>query len=148
MITEPTRFLGRPVYSLQTMLRAIARQDPRILPVIPSGIYGPNTYASVKSFQDTFSLPVNGSVDFETWQTIINRYETLPPNIVPNLYLAQAMFSALARQFPSFSPSAGSENIRYLQAISDLPVTGDLDAATYLVLQELYILTNNKSSSL
>ena len=49
---EPEYYLGRPVRSLQTMLRQIADTDSRVLPVIPDGHYGKSTYASVRSFQE------------------------------------------------------------------------------------------------
>ena len=155
MITEHPRFIGRPVYSLQTMLREISQYNQHILPVIPSGKYGPNTYASVISFQETFSLPVNGVVNYETWQSITEQFESLAPITSPDLYLAQAMFTALAKQYSSFKPSninghlntVDQENIRRLQMIAGLPETGMLNSNTYLVLQELYALTKNKSSS-
>ena len=80
---EPEYFLGKPVQSLQTMLRHIADADPRVLPLIPDGYYGPNTYASVLSFQQAYGLPETGQVDPETWDRIVAVHDMVFPNRVP-----------------------------------------------------------------
>jgi len=36
---EPAFYLGKPVRSLQTMLRHISEEDTRILPLIPDGVF-------------------------------------------------------------------------------------------------------------
>ena len=69
---EPEFYLGKPVRSLQTMLRHISEEDTRILPLIPDGVFGGNTYASVRSFQQTYQLPDTGAVDSSTWNSIVS----------------------------------------------------------------------------
>ena len=44
-------FVEQPVRSLQTMLRLLAEDDPRLPTVIPDGIYGPSTMIAVTAFQ-------------------------------------------------------------------------------------------------
>ena len=47
----PESFIGQPIRSLQTMLRVLAEYDESYLPMIPDGIYGPETMAAVTHFQ-------------------------------------------------------------------------------------------------
>ena len=51
MIAEPSYYVGRPVESMQTMLRFAAEGNNRLLPVVPDGVFGPNTMAAVTAFQ-------------------------------------------------------------------------------------------------
>ena len=68
-------FVGQPIRSLQTMLRVIAENDPQIPSVVPDGIYGRDTMRSVSAFQRSFGLPITGTVDQRTWDTIVVQYE-------------------------------------------------------------------------
>lgn len=67
---------GNDVDIIQTELNRIARNYPAI-PTIsePEGVFGTSTEASVRSFQEIFSLPVTGEVDKATWYSI-KRYYT------------------------------------------------------------------------
>ena len=67
-------FLGRPVTSLQTMLRVIAAQDHSLPSVIPDGIYEPQTVRAVTAFQRREGLPCTGTADEATWRAIRARY--------------------------------------------------------------------------
>ena len=50
-------YIGKPIRSLQTMLRVIAAADEAIPQVVPDGIYGPDTEAAVTAFQARSGLP-------------------------------------------------------------------------------------------
>lgn len=168
---EPEYFLGKPVQSLQTMLRHIADADSRVLPLIPDGYYGPNTYASVLSFQQAYGLPETGQVDPETWDRIVAIHDMVFPNRVPpvtspiwsagqviepgqsnnHLYLVQAMLTVLAKFFPTLEappingvldPSTAA-GLRWLQRASGLPETGALNTATWHSLNNLYRVTTS-----
>lgn len=75
--------VGEPVRSLQTFLRKIS--GSRDIPtVVPDGIFGSQTKASVEEFQRLYLLPVTGEVDLKTWRKIIEIFdevteETAPP---------------------------------------------------------------------
>ena len=75
--------VGEPVRSLQTFLRKISGN--RDIPtVVPDGIFGGQTRASVEEFQRLYLLPVTGEVDLDTWRKIIEVFdevteETEPP---------------------------------------------------------------------
>lgn len=64
---------GRPVYSLQYMLRIINRNKD--LPGIPDGIFGPQTTERVVVFQTENNLSPTGVVDVETFDAIKIAYD-------------------------------------------------------------------------
>lgn len=158
MITESEKYLGRPVYSLQTLLRELSNFDSRILPLIPDGIYGPNTYASIVSFQAAKKLPVTGNADLATWQAIVEAYrETVPYQGNPVyaapgdshhlLYPAQAMLAAISNLYPAIPAPVASGSLdrdteaalKQIQKAAGLAETGFLDFRTYQNLQQIFL---------
>ena len=162
-------FLGRPVRSLQTMLRMISKADPAIPPVIPDGVYGESTMRAVTALQRAAHLPATGVVDQATWDETVRMYHEacehrMPPQplelrmepgqrIAPgeeNLHmnLVEAMFCALGKVYDNVPPvEVNGKNderctraICWLQTLSDLPVTGELDRRTWRYLAGLYRL--------
>ena len=170
----PETYLGNPVLSLQTMLRQLSDFDPRILPVIPDGLYGPNTYASVRSFQEAYGLPVTGEVDNDTWNAITDAFqkqlpERMQPAVEPfwfpgqsiqpgeknvHLYLVQAMLLALSKYYPELKAptvdgilnSVTEQDLKWIQARADLPQTGNLNTLTWQALNNLYRITTGSGS--
>lgn len=66
---------GPYVTVLQASLNRIAQNYPAIPKIAPvDGIYGKNTTASVKAFQEIFSLKSDGIVGFGTWYQIVRIY--------------------------------------------------------------------------
>ena len=65
---------GQNVYQIQKQLARIAKAYPAIPSIVPDGIYGPKTKATVEKFQAVFGLPVSGVVDYNTWYEISNIY--------------------------------------------------------------------------
>ena len=63
-------FLGQPIRSLQTMLRVLAENDDASKPLIPDGIYGPDTMEAVRIFQRLHRLPITGVTDLLTWEAV------------------------------------------------------------------------------
>ncbi len=159
-------YQGKSVTSLQTMLRLISAENSRVLPVIPDGYYGANTYGSVRSFQEAFGLPVTGEADQVTWDAIVLAFKNTmamqePPIIQPlwssqrvlesgdqnlHLYLVQAMLTAISQKLPEVSsPSLSGyldaktrDGLLWVQSVSDLPQTGNLDNGTWQALSQLY----------
>lgn len=166
MRREPAFFIGKPIFSLQTMLRQISFWDRRVLPVIPSGVYGRNTYASVRSLQAVCGLPQTGRVDPSTWNAVTAAYRealcaSFPPQILPvwpvgrivppgaqdpDLCLVQAMLHVLAQRFSGVSApeltgrldTATTNGLMWIQAAAGLPQNGALDAQTWRALGDLY----------
>lgn len=165
-------FLSQPIRSLQTMLRVIAEDDPAHKSLVPDGIYGPETMASVTAFQRLHGLPATGVTDQETWDAVVAVYEpalirqdhawplyiNLDPGQVirrgerhPHVSLAQGMLAVLSRVYDSIPlPSSGgllddatADSIASFQMLSGLPMTGHLDKITWKHLALHYPLAAN-----
>lgn len=65
---------GESVRIIQDQLNKIASAYPAVPKLVVDGIYGPKTAASVKTFQNIFSLPPTGVVDRATWYKISQIY--------------------------------------------------------------------------
>lgn len=65
---------GDKVRQLQEQLDAIAAVYTAIPRVTPDGIYGRQTEAAVREFQNIFGMPETGTVDFATWYRISHIY--------------------------------------------------------------------------
>lgn len=152
---ETERFLGSPVYSLQTMLRMLSFENAQILPLIPDGIYGPNTYASVRSFQQYYDLPPTGITDYLTWQTIVREFDHLllfeqpydRTEVSSDPYIIQAKLLSLGKRYGNFTlpkitgeiDSPTTSALRQIQNIAGLKMTGVNDAHTQLALNGIYL---------
>lgn len=165
-------FLGQPIRALQTMLRVIAENDDSYLPVIPDGIYGPETVQAISVFQRNHGIPVTGMTDQGTWEAVVAVYEPAlieqdsaqnleiilnPGQVIrkgerhPHLLLAQAMLVSLAEAYESIPlPSvtgllddATADSLASFQALSGLPMTGHLDKHTWKHLALQYPLSTN-----
>lgn len=170
----PESFIQQPIRSLQTMLRVLAEQDDTYLSVIPDGIYGPATVSAVSIFQQVHGLPVTGITDQDTWERIVAEYEPaliyvaeaqpleiiLNPNEIlrrgdesPYLYVAQALLLVLSQTYASIGqPSqtgildeATADALASFQALSGLPMTGELDKVTWKQLALHFPLAANLS---
>lgn len=65
---------GNAVKDMQGYLNTIAKNYP-LIPIIPvDGYYGNDTAEAVRVFQQIFSLPITGTVDYATWYQISNIY--------------------------------------------------------------------------
>lgn len=160
-------YMGRPIYSLQTMLRELSYHFPEINPVIPNGIFGEETLEAVMRFQKNFHPPVTGIVDNGTWDAIVNMYHTSeflygpPPQLrvwpdlgmtvepkksAPQMYVLQGVYTALANMVENIEPTefngilegATERNTRAIQRLGGLPETGAMDRATLEMLNRLY----------
>lgn len=166
-------FVGQPVRSLQTMLRVLAEHDNRYNSVIPDGIYGPQTVAAVSVFQRNHGIPVTGVTDQATWDAVAAEYEpaliqvieTQPLDIIlnpneilrrgdrsPYLYVAQALLLVLSQVYASVGTPSQSgildaptaDSLASFQALSGLPMTGNLDKITWKHLALQFPLAANK----
>ena len=169
---QPESFIGQPIRSLQTMLRVIAENDPAHEPIIPDGIYGPETLSAVSAFQRLHGLPATGITDNQTWDTVVEVYEAAlieqldaqplqvilnPGQVIrkgerhPHLHLVQAMLTVLAEAYESIGrpgtsgilDDATEDAIASFQALNGLPMTGHLDKHTWHHLALQYPLAAN-----
>lgn len=162
-------FIGQPIRSLQTMLRVIAENDPSHIPVIPDGIYGPETVKAVSVFQRNHGLPVTGVTDLATWEAIHAVYEPAlvaqdeayplyiilnPSRVIrrgersPYALISQAMLQTLGEIYSSIlqPPHTGildnatADSLMSFQELSRIPMTGNLDKQTWKHLALQYPL--------
>ena len=159
MIRTDTHYIGRPVRSLQTMLRTLSYVYPFLPRVTPDGIFGERTLEAVMLLQREFFPPVTGRVDQGTWDAIAALYRqaedrlssTLPVSTSPgdesvHLNNAQSMFRGLGNVLDGVEPGAvngrhdgpTTRNLQWLQRAGDRPETGNLDAESQDALDRLY----------
>lgn len=165
-------FIGQPIRSLQTMLRVLAEDNPEYIPVIPDGIYGPETMNAVTVFQRVHGLPPTGLTDQITWETVTAEFEpalvrrdqahplhiTLNPGQIirkgewhPHVYLLQAILTVLSDTYESITrpestgvlDDATADALSAFQMLNGLPATGQLDKNTWKQLALQYPLAAN-----
>ena len=170
-MNEPSFYLGKPIRSLQTMLRVIAAADPTLPSIVPDGIYGPDTEAAVRAFQRRYALPQTGAADPQTWNKVVDVFAATEALVLPlsplhirwqphqsitpgqnNLHLfpIQAMFSALFHRFSNFLPISVTgihdppsvAAVQRFQQLCGLPQTGAIDQLTWRCLCGLYALAS------
>jgi len=170
-------YIGKPIRSLQTMLRVIAEDDPTLPTVVPDGIYDQQTITAVSAFQRRQGIPVTGVADQQTWEAIVQTYDQAyvriskaqPIEIImdpgkiyrlgefsPNLYLMQSMLLYLSQLHPSIDApshngtldSPTSEALAGFQLLAGLPPTGELDKLTWKYLVNQFTLNANRQDPL
>lgn len=166
-------FVEQPIRSLQTMLRVIAEDDPRLPTVVPDGIYGPTTMHSVTAFQRLYALPVTGVANQTTWDRIVEIYEAAlirvdqaePIEIIMDpgevfrigdsnayIYLLQSILTQLSTDSPTITApthngvldNTTSEALAAFQLLAGLPPTGELDKITWKYLSKQFSLSANR----
>ena len=169
-------FVEQPIRSLQTMLRVIAEDDPRLPTVVPDGIYGPTTMNAVTAFQRLYELPITGIADQPTWDKIVAVYEPalirvdeaepieilMDPGQIYRLgesnayiYLLQSILTQLSNDNPNISApehngvldNATSEALAAFQFLAGLPPTGELDKLTWKYLSRQFTLSASRQAS-
>lgn len=170
-------FVAQPIRSLQTMLRVIAEDDPRLPTVVPDGIYGPTTMQTVTAFQRLYGLPITGIVDQDTWDQIVSVYEPALVRIGPAdpieiilepgqvfrigdqnayIYLLQSILTQLSTENPTINrpdhngifDDPTSEALAAFQLLAGLPPTGELDRITWKYLARQFTLSASKQTAL
>ena len=117
MIRTDTHYIGRPVRSLQTMLRTLSYVYPFLPRVTPDGVFGERTLEAVMLLQREFFPPVTGRVDQGTWDAITALYRqaerrlsaplpvtTSPGDESVHLNSAQSMFRGLGSVLDGVEP--------------------------------------------
>ena len=160
---------GEIVKFVQFMLAYIGVFYDPILPIDGlTGVYGPETAASVRSFQQEFSLPQTGVMDETTWNTMVIIYLSLaadptgvdrPVGEYPGYVLAfgsagsavlelQQFMSEIASRFCAgwFVPENGIVDETTYNAVKEfqkgfgLPVTGLVDRLTWDTIYDYYLM--------
>ena len=69
-MTVDLRDIQEAIREIQEYLLDISYRKNDFLPISIDGFYGEETAEAVRGFQKTVSLPVTGTVDFETFQRL------------------------------------------------------------------------------
>ena len=132
------------------------------------GIYGPSTEAAIRAVQSTFSLPITGRLDLDTWETVYRTYlgfvatipikyvegNTIPYPGIPlrlgsssdSVTLLQEYLNFVATAYPEIPtiPVTGyfgtqTQNaVLAFQRLFGIAETGTVAAATWLALTTAY----------
>lgn len=170
-------FVEQPIRSLQTMLRVIAEDDPRLPTVVPDGIYGQSTMQAVTAFQRLYGLPITGIADQATWDRIVSVYDLALIRVGPAepieiilepgqvfrvgdknayIYLLQSILTQLSTENPSITKpdhngildDPTSEALAAFQLLAGLPPTGELDRVTWKYLARQFTLSAHRQAAL
>lgn len=155
------------VREIQRFLRTISKYNPNIPMTNTDGTYGEETRNAVAAFQRESGLPETGEVDPKTWDELYKLYkeaalffselESISPRAVGEtpltigsagypVYIIQIMLNTIAQFYDNLSGAAingiydneTAEEVRRLQEIAGLPVTGMLNRATWNALARIY----------
>ena len=166
---NPEYFVGKPVESMQHMLRVLAKGDNRLLPVVADGIFGHNTRAAVMAFQRSRRRPATGNMDLDTWELLVEAYdrerilqaeaEHLIPILNPrqtirpgesnyHVYLVQVILRVLRciyggipnLELTGMMDAPTVAALRRFQTFSGLEPTGILDKVTWRQLARHYTM--------
>ncbi len=154
------------IREVQEKLRALSLNEGRLPEVSVDGVYGPLTSLAVSAFQQQEGLAVTGNVDFETWRALNEAYEeTLfdqkQPERIAGLscnlrirqgqtgnevLLLQTMLNFIGEKH--YNIGGVEQNGRYdeqttsavreYQRTAGLPMTGEVDKATWDAIATLY----------
>lgn len=166
--------LDNPVSSLQIMLRDLGKIYTFLPKVAIDGIFGAETLEAVLLFQKELYPPVTGVVTLDVWQAVEKELSQFQEILAPpkplrafpegNIFfdygdkqgeiaMFQLMFQLLSEKLQGIEnePPTGQytdtlqRNVQWLQKISSLPVTGQLDRQTWGRLARLYELYVTKA---
>lgn len=166
---DPAYFIGKPVESMQHMLRVLSLGDSRLLPVVADGIFGQNTRAAVMAYQRVKQRPATGMMDLLTWELLVADYEKeiilqreaepIVPILNPrqvirpgdtnyHVLLVQAILKTLCCAYGctwqiSLTGTMDAPTVaalRRFQTMSGLQATGILDKITWRHLAKQYTL--------
>ena len=158
---------GLPVRSLQYMLNQLAVHNTKLVRLAVDGIFGERTLEAVMVFQREYHQPVTGVVNISTWDALREAYFQVelfygsppPLNVLPSgtytadegaegepMLIVQAMFDSLTKKVTNFQPCKMNScndgethsNIRVVQELAGLPITGTMDRATWSFLVQMY----------
>lgn len=156
---------GFYVLLLQLLLNYISVFYPSVPRVSRDSIFGAQTANSLRAFQKAFGLEQTGVVTPDVWQALFNTVfdiiketiEYLPDSGYPGtplklgdrneaVRLMQTYLNALSARYPNISPitadgvfgPATQREVLALQRDNALPQTGEIDAATWERIVELY----------
>ena len=155
-----------PIHNLQVFLRTISGRYSDIPSVIPDGVYGEATEASVDAFKRKFMLGDGGDTDRSTWDEVVRVYKeilneqttkliTVYPengldysnsNFTATVMIIQSMLKALAERFDNIPDvtvngridGETTDSIKAVQIASGLNPDGNITPVFWNFLSAIY----------
>ena len=152
------------IRELQGLLHGISYYNPAVPRIIPDGIYGRETEAAVRAFQQYYGLRVTGETNQATWDRIVIVYRELvdqPPQplrafpqqagavMLPGeqgfpILIIQSILHSLSEKYGDVPPvkvtgefdSDTQRAIQPFQKMCALPMTGCVDCKTWNLLAQ------------
>ena len=168
------RDMKNPILEVQRILRNLDKYENGISRVKPDGIYGEDTRALVKEFQEKYGLTPSGEVDFETWNMLhsieearidatriaravhvfpmFEKYEILPNEKDDSLYFIQYMLNEILNDHDDFTKlelngeyDPPTQNaVKILQRKGLSDSSSKIDAATFNLIADEYERINSR----
>ena len=168
------RDLKNPVLEVQRILRNLDRYENGMSRVKPDGIYGDDTRALVKDFQEKYGLTPSGEVDFETWNLLhsieearqdatkiaravyvfpkYEKYEILPNAKDDTIYFIQYMLNEILNDHDDFTKlelngeyDVPTQNaVKILQRKALADSSSKIDANTFNLIADEYERINSR----
>lgn len=156
------------IFEAQTYLNKLHYTTGKEIPIVnPDGIFGKETTAAVRRFQELFGLPITGEIDLATWNALYESYllaeieDGLPTPLLvfPNesgykleegersdiVFIVQFILRRLSNIYPSIKGTSSgiydektTSNIREFQKIYSLPQNGIVDKITWNALARAF----------
>lgn len=165
-VIDYSNLLGKPIESLQTMLRGITFYYEDLPRVVPNGVFNSQTENAVKAFQKKFNLEITGIVNFVTWEKVSEIYTqaavqtAVVGSVYPNewfviepyessehLHTMQAMMKNIAEKFNNMGEVAVTgihkddsiAMIKRFQEIFGMDETGTITNELWRKIENMYI---------
>lgn len=161
------------ISDIQKYLRALHFTTDKEIPLVNvDGIYGDETRAAIKQFQEIYKLPVTGITDYRTWEALYKAYKNAETHINrPNpmyafpeepgykirpgdnsdivaiiqfiLRLLSTAYDGIEGLPPSgVYDSATMNDVKHFQKMHNIPITGIVDRNTWNSLADAYDRNN------
>lgn len=156
------------IYDLQRFLRRIEQENGNPAPLAPDGIFGPETEAAVRKFQQENGIRANGYINQQTWDKIYEQFfalqqqDALPSSVSffqpdanhalstgsngSSVIVLQLLLNTAALHFPAFDRVAitgeydkqTQDAVKKFQSLSHIEPTGVTNRATWDALSALH----------
>ena len=133
--------IGIGINKMQAYLNMMQERNLITTRNMQDGVYGPLTETAVREWQRYAGLPINGIINYDTWNTIVDKLREL--NIVTNIPVASNTYY-LSSGTPGLSVFKMQEYLNEIAAsnhcLRPIPVDGIYGSKTTTAVQQFQYL--------